>query len=185
MNVELVIFVIFAVTAVAGAVALIGARNPVYSAMGLLTTMFSIAVFYILLDAQFIAAVQVLIYAGAVMTLFLFVIMLIGVDRSERREEVIPYQRTVTIVFAVAVLALFVLAGRQAWVTGSSAFGDPELVGTVETVADALFGTWTIAFLTTVFLLTIAAVGTIALALFGPGGLQSVDEPGPDRGEPS
>lgn len=185
MNVELVIFVIFAVTAVAGAFALIGARNPVYSAMGLLTTMFSIAVFYILLDAQFIAAVQVLIYAGAVMTLFLFVIMLIGVDRSDRHEEIIPFQRILTVVFAVAVLALFAVAGRQAWVTGSSAFADPDLIGTVENVADALFGTWTIAFLTTVFLLTIAAVGTIALAQFGPGGLQSVDEQGSEPGESS
>ncbi len=185
MNIELVIFVIFAVTAVAGAFALIGARNPVYSAMGLLTTMFSIAVFYILLDAQFIAAVQVLIYAGAVMTLFLFVIMLIGVDRSDRHEEIIPFQRILTIVFAVAVLALFAVAGRQAWVTGSSAFADPDLIGTVENVADALFGTWTIAFLTTVFLLTIAAVGTIALAQFGPGGLQSVDEQGSEPGESS
>ena len=183
MNWELLIFVIFAVTAVAGAFVLIGARNPVHSAMGLLTTMFSIAVFYILLDAQFIAAVQVIIYAGAVMTLFLFVIMLIGVDRSDRHEEVIPFQRALTAIFAVAVLALFAVAGRQAWVTGSSAFGDADLIGTVENVADELFGTWTIAFLTTVFLLTIAAVGTIALAQFGPGGLQSTDEQAPDTEE--
>ncbi len=183
MNWELLIFVIFAVTAVAGAFVLIGARNPVYSAMGLLTTMFSIAVFYILLDAQFIAAVQVIIYAGAVMTLFLFVIMLIGVDRSDRHEEVIPFQRALTAIFAVAVLALFAVAGRQAWVTGSSAFGDADLIGTVENVADELFGTWTIAFLTTVFLLTIAAVGTIALAQFGPGGLQSTDQQAPDTEE--
>jgi NADH-quinone oxidoreductase subunit J len=183
MNWELLIFVIFAVTAVAGAFVLIGARNPVYSAMGLLTTMFSIAVFYILLDAQFIAAVQVIIYAGAVMTLFLFVIMLIGVDRSDRHEEVIPFQRALTAIFAVAVLALFAVAGRQAWVTGSSAFGDADLIGTVENVADELFGIWTIAFLTTVFLLTIAAVGTIALAQFGPGGLQSTDEQAPDTEE--
>lgn len=183
MNWELVIFVIFAITAIAGAFVLVGARNPVYSAMGLLTAMFSIAVFYILLDAQFIAAVQVIIYAGAVMTLFLFVIMLIGVDRSDRHEEVIPFQRTLTAIFAVAVLALFAVAGRQAWVTGSSAFGDADLIGTVENVADELFGTWTIAFLTTIFLLTIAAVGTIALAQFGPGGLQSTDEQAPDTEE--
>jgi len=175
MNWEAVIFGVFAVTAVAGAFVMVAARNPVYSAMGLLTTMFSIAVFYVLLDAQFIAAVQVLIYAGAVMTLFLFVIMLIGVDRDEEREEVIPFQRPITVVFAVAVLALFVAAGRQAWVTGSAAFGSADLVGTAETVADELFGTWTLAFLTTVFLLTIAAVGTIALAQFGHIGLRSVD----------
>ena len=70
---------------------------------------------------------------------------------------------------------MIILAGRQAWVTGSDAFGSPDLVGTIETVADSLFGTWTIAFLSTVFLLTIAAVGTVALALFGPTAVRDAD----------
>jgi NADH:ubiquinone oxidoreductase subunit 6 (subunit J) len=69
-------------------------------------------------------------------------------------------------VVAVGFFAALALAGRQAWVTGSSAFGAPDLNGTIETVADELFGTWTIVFLATVILLTIAALGTIALAYF-------------------
>ncbi len=173
---ETIVFIIFAAVALAGAFAMLSARNAVFSAMGLLTAMFAIAVLYVLLDAHFIAAVQVIIYAGAVMTLFLFVIMLIGVDRSVAEQEQIPFQRVITIVLAVGFFAVIVFAGRAAWITGSSLFADAEMNGTIEAVADELFGTWMIPFLTTVFLLTIAAVGTIALAHFGPGGLHAVGE---------
>ena len=165
---EVILFGLFATVALAGAVVMLTARNPVYSAMGLLVVMFSMALFYVLLDAHFVAAVQLLVYAGAVMTLFLFVIMMIGVDKREDNAETIPFQRVITFVVAGGLAAVIILAGRQAWVTGSDAFGTPDLVGTIETVADSLFGTWTIAFLSTVLLLTIAALGTIALALFGP-----------------
>jgi NADH-quinone oxidoreductase subunit J len=165
---EVILFGVFAAVALAGAVVMLTARNPVYSAMGLLVVMFSMALFYVLLDAHFVAAVQLLVYAGAVMTLFLFVIMMIGVDKREDTAETIPFQRVITFVVAGGLAAVIVLAGYQAWVTGSDAFGTPDLVGTIETVADSLFGTWTIAFLSTVLLLTIAALGTIALALFGP-----------------
>ncbi len=165
---EVIVFAIFGAVALAGAVSMVGARNTVYSAVGLLTTMFSIAVMYILLDAHFIAVVQVIIYAGAVMTLFLFVIMLIGVDKSDAYGTQVPAQRILTWIVAVGFFAVIALAGRAAWVTGSDAFGTPDLNGTIETVADELFGTWTIVFLSTVMLLTIAALGTIALAYFGP-----------------
>jgi NADH-quinone oxidoreductase subunit J len=176
---EVILFGLFAAVALAGAVVMLTARNPVYSAMGLLVVMFSMALFYVLLDAHFVAAVQLLVYAGAVMTLFLFVIMMIGVDKREDNAESIPFQRLITFVVAGGLAAVIVLAGYQAWVTGSDAFGTPELVGTIETVADSLFGTWTIAFLSTVLLLTIAALGTIALALFGP---TAVRETEPEEG---
>jgi NADH-quinone oxidoreductase subunit J len=166
--VEVIVFAFFAVIAIAGALVMVMARNPVYSAIGLLTTMFSIAVFYVLQNAQFIAAIQVLIYAGAVMTLFLFVIMLIGVDKSEDTKERIPYQRPWAIAVSVGFAAVILIAGAQAWITGNSVFGVSDLNGTIETVADALFGTWMLAFLSTIFLLTIAAVGSIALAHYGP-----------------
>jgi len=164
---EVVLFVIFAAVALAGALVMVTAKNPVYSAIGLLSTMFTMSLFYVLLDAHFVAAVQVLVYAGAVMTLFLFVIMMIGVDKKEDTTETIPFQRVITIVVGVGFAVVIILAGSQAWVTGNAAFGSPDLVGTIETVSDSLFGTWTIAFLSTVFLLTIAAVGTVALAMFG------------------
>ena len=166
MNPEFVVFVIFAIAAVAGAITLVSARNPVYSAIGLLLTMFSMAVFYVLNDAHFVAAVQVIIYAGAVMTLFLFVIMLIGVDKEESREEKIPLQRPIVALLSGGLILLVLLAARTAWVvfeTGNAP------VGTIENIADELFGTWMLPFQATILLLTIAAVGSLALARYeGP-----------------
>ncbi len=166
MNPELVVFIVFAAAALAGAVTLVAARNPVYSAMGLLLTMVSMAVFYVLNDAHFVAVVQVLIYAGAVMTLFLFVIMLIGVDKEESREEKIPYQRPIVAVLAGGLIMLVFLAGRTAWVVFDNGVTP---VGTIENIADELFGTWMLPFQATILLLTIAAVGSLALALYQGG----------------
>lgn len=173
---EAIVFIIFAAVALVGAISIIMARNTVYSAMGLLATMFSVAVLYVVLDAHFIAAVQVIIYAGAVMTLFLFVIMLVGVDKPDAYGGQVPIQRIMTVVVAVGFFAAIALAGQAAWVTGSDAFGAADLNGTAEAVADELFGTWTIVFLSTVMLLTIAAVGTIALAYFRETPLEEVVE---------
>ncbi len=166
MTAETVVFVIFALAALAGALTMVTARNPVYSAMGLLTTMFSIAVFFVLNDAHFVAAVHVLIYAGAVMTLFLFVIMLIGVDKAEDIRESIPFQRPMAVVLGAGLFVLVLVAGRASWVTGTRAVEEGGALGTIENVADELFGVWLLPFEATVLLLTIAAVGTIALAQF-------------------
>lgn len=163
MNAEFVVFVIFAIAALAGAVTLVSARNPVYSAMGLLLTMLSMAVFYVLMDAHFIAVVQVLIYAGAVMTLFLFVIMLIGVDKKEPREEQIPFHRPIVAVLGGGLILLLLLAGRGAWVVVNTGL---EEVGTIERISSALFGTWMLPFQATILLLTVAAVGSISLAQY-------------------
>ncbi len=166
MNAQLLVFIIFAVAALAGALVLVSARNPVYSAMGLLLTMLSMAVFYVLLDAHFIAVVQVLIYAGAVMTLFLFVIMLIGVDKRESREETIPFHRPLVALMSGGLILLLLLGGWGAWVVQDVGI---EQVGTIEEISEALFGTWMLPFQATILLLTIAAVGSIALARYEPG----------------
>lgn len=163
---ETIVFIIFAAVALVGAVWMVMAPNPVHSAIGLLAVMFSIAVHYVILDAHLIAAVQVIIYAGAVMTLFLFVIMLIGVDTADAYGPQVPIQRAITAAVAAGFFAAIALAGRVVWITGSAAFGRPNLSGTVEAVADELFGTWMVVFLSTIMLLTIAAMGTIALAYF-------------------
>ncbi len=163
MNAELFVFVIFAVAALVGAVTLVTARNTVYSAMGLLLTMVSMAVFYVLMGAHFVAVVQVIIYAGAVMTLFLFVIMLIGVDRREDREEKIPYQRPLVAILAGGLILLVLIAGQGAWVLRTTGF---DKVGSIEEISDALFGNWMLPFQATVLLLTIAAVGSVALASY-------------------
>lgn len=163
--VETILFIIFGLAAIFGAVTMVWARNPVYSAMGLMLTMFSIAVFYVSNSAHFVAAVQVIIYAGAVMTLFLFVIMLIGVDKAEDRSENLPVQRPL----ALALVALFgagvVTAGRAAWTTGVRNPLDP-VNGTVEAVGNEIFRRWVLPFEITALLLIVAAAGAIALAFF-------------------
>lgn len=172
--VELVLFVIFALVALFGAVTTVWARNPVYSALGLMLTLFSVAVFYVSNGAHFVAAVQVIVYAGAVMTLFLFVIMLVGVDRAEDRRENLPVQRPL----ALGLLALFgtavLLAGRVAWVTGPVKGTGKE--GTVEALGGELFRRWVLPFELTALLLIIAAAGTIALGLFHHGDGEPDDE---------
>ena len=169
--VELVLFVITAVAAVAGAAVVITAKNPVHSAMGLLGTLFSLAVIYVVNLAHLVAAVQVIVYAGAVMTLFLFVIMLIGVDKAEDTSEHLPHQRVLVSVLGIAVLLVagaVVMSGRFVWVPAAGPAGEiPN--GTVQAIAEPLFTTWILAFEVTALLLTVAAAGAIALAYFKRG----------------
>ena len=166
--VELVLFVIFGVAALFGAVTTVWARNPVYSALGLMLTMFSLAVFYVSSGGEFVAMVQVIVYAGAVMTLFLFVIMLIGVDRAEDRRETLPVQRPIALGLLVLFGAGVLVAGRLAWATGP-AQPEPAVRGTIEAVGGQLFRRWLLPFEITAMLLIVAAVGTIALAYFRTG----------------
>jgi NADH-quinone oxidoreductase subunit J len=167
---ELIVFGLMAVSSVLGGVTVVKARNPVYAAMGLLATLFSMGVLYVLQLAHFVAAVQIIVYAGAVMTLFLFVIMLIGVDKTEDTRETIPHQRRLAMalgVIAVAIGIIVVARSRFSWVPVVVAPADPQLTnGTVEAIAEPLFGGWVLAFEATALLLTIAAAGAVALASF-------------------
>src|SRR6185503_17767873 len=89
---EKILFWTMAPVALASAILMIRARNEVHAALLLVLNFFALAVFYVLLDAEFLAAVQVIVYAGAIMVLFLFVIMLLGVDRREPLEDPIRLQ---------------------------------------------------------------------------------------------
>ena len=168
--VEAVLFVLMAIGALAGAVTVVMARNTVYSAMGLLATLFSVAVLYVVQLAHLVAAVQVIVYAGAVMTLFLFVIMLIGVDLSEDTDEHLPRQRMWVGGLAgliVVLAAMVTISGDFAWVPATASQTVIEATnGTVQAIAEPLFTEWVLAFEATALLLTIAAAGAIALAHF-------------------
>ena len=167
--IEPILFVLMAVGALAGAVTVVVARNPVYSALGLLGTLLSVAVLYVVQLAHFVAAVQVIVYAGAVLILFLFVIMLIGVDKTEDSEERLPMQRIWVGALAGVIVLLagaVTLSGELDWVPLASTV-DPEATnGTIQAVAEPLFTDWVLAFEATTLLLTIAAAGAIALAHF-------------------
>ncbi len=143
------------------------ARNPVYSAIGLLGTLFSVAVLYVVQLAHLVAAVQVIVYAGAILTLFLFVIMLVGVDKLENLDEPLPYQRSLVGSLGLVIVLLsggLTLSGRFEWVPAAGVTVPEATNGTVQEVARPLFTDWVLAFEATALLLTIAAAGAIALA---------------------
>ena len=166
-----VIFFIFAALALAGALGVVLARNPVHSALFLVVTLVSVAVFFIQQQAQLLAVVQIVVYAGAIVVLFLFVIMLLGVDREESLRDPIPFQRPAAIALGVIVLAeILFLAGHE-WATGKPADslhnikgGATDLGGNVERVARVLFTDFLWPFEITSALLVIAVVGGVLLA---------------------
>ena len=91
---ELVVFVLASAMVLVGAIGVVLMSNPVHAAMSLVLTLFGVAVHFVAMEAHFLAAVQVIVYAGAIVVLFLFVIMLLGVDRAEDLQiEPFPIQR--------------------------------------------------------------------------------------------
>src|SRR5690606_35083990 len=109
--VELVVFLIAAAICLGGAVGVIVNRNPVHAALSLVATLFGVAVLFIAQEAHFLAAVQVIVYAGAIVILFLFVLMLLGVDRAEDLSvEPIKGQRVAAAIVGVGILSLSLIA---------------------------------------------------------------------------
>ena len=168
--VEAILFVVMGISALAGAVTVVVARNPIYSAMGLLGTLFSVAVLYVVQLAHLVAAVQIIVYAGAVMTLFLFVIMMVGVDKKESRKEELPFQRLLVGALAGVVIVaagVITVVGEFDWVpAAATTIIEDSTNGTVQAIAEPLFTDWVLAFEATALLLTISAAGAIVLAQF-------------------
>ena len=162
---DLVVFVLASAMVLAGAVAVVAMRSPVHAALGLVLTLFGIAVHFVALEAHFLAAVQVIVYAGAIVVLFLFVIMLLGVDRIENlRRDPLPIQRPVAAVVGVGTVALVaaaVLRTRDTLAKGEplDASGD----GNIRELARNLFSDQVLAFELTSVLLIVAVAGTVVL----------------------
>jgi NADH-quinone oxidoreductase subunit J len=184
MKFELILFAVLAIVSVVSAVWMVSTRNPVRSALFLVVTFLAMAVFYVTLSAQFIAAVQIIVYAGAIMVLFLFVIMLLNIGAPQALREPGGLQRPVAIVLALVFLgALFLSptllslpAPRKAaeyvvtnpTVTMSAPpTVTPANIGTVETIGYNLFSPalpWLFPFEATSILLLVAVVGAIIMA---------------------
>jgi NADH-quinone oxidoreductase subunit J len=166
-----VVFFLFAATALAGALGVVLFRNPVHSALALVVTLMSVAVFFIQLDAALLVAVQIIVYAGAIVVLFLFVIMLLGVDRADSIADPLPFQRPIAIGLGVLLFAEVVFLTGHQWATGAHADtahaihgGDAGLGGNVERVARSLFTDFLWPFEITAALLVLAVVGSVVLA---------------------
>ena len=105
MAADQLVFWVFAPISVGSAIAMLLQRNAVHAALFLVVNFFTISVFYLVLGASFLFAVQIIVYAGAIMVLFLFVIMLLGVDRGDPLGERLFGQRTTAVILAVAIVA--------------------------------------------------------------------------------
>lgn len=157
---ETVLFILFGAIAVCGAIMVVTRKHPMASALYLILTLFAVAALFVLRQAHFLAAVQVIVYAGAVVVLFVFVIMLINVP-----EDRLPVERATTMrVLGVLAAGLFILESAVlARRFSMPAFPAAE-VGTVEAVGRALFTDYLLAFEITSVLLLAAVIGAIALA---------------------
>jgi NADH-quinone oxidoreductase subunit J len=166
-TVDAVTFAVAATAAVLGSLGVVFSRNPVHSALMLVLTLFAVAVLFVAQDAQFLAAVQVIVYAGAIVVLFLFVIMLLGVDRRESLiHDPLRAQRPTAIVLGLATLAEVLLLARVQWATGArSLSGQARGHGSnVSTLAHSLFTTYLLPFEATAALLVIAVIGAVVLS---------------------
>jgi len=189
MSVELVVFVLAAAACLAGAVGVVVSSNPVHAALSLVGTLFGVAVLFVAQSANFLAIVQVIVYAGAIVVLFLFVIMLLGVDRSDDlRVEPLVGQRIAAGVVSLAILGL-VFAALRSTDTGNGIVATGA-VGTIDnTVADvnrlgeSLFTTYLYAFEIVSVLLVIAVVGAVLLARRSKASDEIVDPGQEERAE--
>ncbi len=160
-------FAVAAVICVVGALGVVLMRNPVHAALSLVMTLFGIAVLFVEENAQFLAAIQVIVYTGAIVVLFLFVIMLLGVDRQERvLAEVFRGQRLVALLLGCLVLAEVILLSHSRWTTGAhSVAGKLASPGAnVAVLGRAIFTTYLVPFEVTSALLVVAVVGAVVLA---------------------
>jgi NADH-quinone oxidoreductase subunit J len=173
---DILVFAASAAVILVGSIGVVTSRNPVHAALSLVMTLFGVAVLFIEQAADFLAAVQIIVYAGAIVVLFLFVIMFLGVDRGEDINiEPLVGQRPLAFAFAAITLGgLLAMAATAHWVTGArqvvgpiqghitrsltSPSGEPAQLG------KQLFTTYLFAFEATAALLVIAVVGAVVLA---------------------
>jgi len=177
---EYVVFFAASLMMLGGAIGVIVFKNPVHAALGLVLTLFGVAVQFVAQEAHFLAAVQVIVYAGAIVVLFLFVIMLLGVDRSvDLSIEPIPIQRPLAAVMIVGLVGLVSAAVIKAGdaigtlnpglgldVAGELTADGQEIVsndGNIQQLARNLYNDHVLAFQLTSVLLIVAVVGTVLL----------------------
>jgi NADH-quinone oxidoreductase subunit J len=168
--IEAIVFIIAGAMVLGGALGVVVRSNPVHCALSLVLTLFGIAVLFIAQEANFLAAVQVIVYAGAIVVLFLFVIMLLGVDKAENLSiDPLKGQRPIAaglgaVAIGLILLATFAAGGRHVTgapsTTGVLNSGEPD----INNLAKSLFSDYVFAFEVTSVLLVIAVLATVLLA---------------------
>ena len=170
MDFALIAFYAFAVAAVLAAVAVIGARNPVHSALFLVLTFFTVACTWILAGAEFLGLALVLVYVGAVMVLFLFVVMMLDVDVARMREgyvRFLPVGLLVAVVMLAEMLALIGVRARSAvpFADNAAQLAANGEVGNTTWLARALFTDFMLPFEVAAVILTVAVIAAVMLTL--------------------
>src|SRR5271156_2377860 len=165
MSLAFILFFIFALIAVAGAVLLIVAREPIHSALALILVMMSLAALYLMLGAEFIAAVQIIVYAGAIMVLFVFVIMLLNAGVEERTDwsKIAKYAGVPLSVLLLLELGHWMAHSTMGEKLASGAGAPNEMVST-QALSQLLFQTYLFPFEATSILILIAILGALVLA---------------------
>jgi NADH-quinone oxidoreductase subunit J len=163
MSLPIILFFVFGGLAVIAALALILAKEPIHSALALVLVMVSLAVLYLLLGAEFIAAVQIIVYAGAIMVLFVFVIMLLN-TREEERSNLSAIAK-----YAGLPLAIFLILDLVYWMSrGSARMAMPANAATTAVstrdLSLYLFRSYLFPFEVTSILILIALLGAVVLA---------------------
>lgn len=167
MSLELILFILFALVAAVSAVLMITRINPVLSVLFLILNFSALAGLYLLLNAQFIAVVQVIVYAGAIMVLFLFVIMLLKPEREKslfainKNTKIFAYIVAGLVFFQLAYMIFF--AGPSANYTNAAVKASVQ-AGTIEQIGFELFTNYVLPFEAAGFLLLAAAIGALILA---------------------
>lgn len=158
------LFILFAGLAIGCAIAMVAQRNPLYSAISLIGVLLSLACLYVMLAAPFIAAVQVIVYAGAIMVLVVFVIMLLNVEEEEPRRKRLRFLVPVAIGLAAILIAeaAFILFSVEA--SPTTPRDNISNVGLTASVGSGLFTTYLLPFEITSVLLLMAMVGAMSLA---------------------
>ena len=168
---DILVFAAAAAVILVGALGVVTARNPVHAALSLVMTLFGVAVLFIEQAADFLAAVQIIVYAGAIVVLFLFVIMFLGVDRTldTEVEPLVGQRQLAFVVIAITLAGVIAMAATAHWVTGAH-----QVVGPIQghvagpnspaQLGKQLFTTYLFAFEATAALLVIAVVGAVVLA---------------------
>ncbi|MEI2776707.1 MAG: NADH-quinone oxidoreductase subunit J [Tetrasphaera sp.] len=161
---EAVAFWILGTVAVLGAVTLLFARKTVYAAMGMAVVMLILGIFYIEHGAPFLGVVQIFVYSGAVMMLFLFVLMFVGVDSSDSLIETIKGQRWMAALLSLGLAVMLVGAIGRITVDGTPTLTAANADGNVTAMANVIFGKYVWVFEITSALLITAALGAMVLA---------------------
>ncbi len=168
MTSELLVFLVLSLVAIASALGMLFSRNTIYSALFLVLNFITVAVFYLMLGAPFIAMSQITVYAGAIMVLFLFVIMLLGAENlTSSPSQAMPWQRPLAFILAItltveSVYLIFARAKLDTVITAPDAATNS--MESLREMAMTLFDKFLLPFEVTSILLLVAMVGAIVLA---------------------